>query len=347
MFSPEDIRVANATFRKSGTGAVGSKAVVPLHAKEWLDANLKKGDPVLDFGAGKIDNLKDYNGASIALDYDVTLYDFGDNKGAAINQNALENQYELVMASNVMNVQNSKKMLSSTVKQLASASKNAAIANLPTSPRKGAFKNLTGKQGADLLEKELRTNFISVERIAGTPSNPVFLAKGPKKATLKQLEAKAIKQGRVRRSTKYGVGKQVGKHIYMEKSFASKLPKKAQLIIKKFEKEHPDFDYKVVKFNEKTGDTSFIQSRNFDESTEPSIDASIKYTVGEGFSNPRRGSTVYHHKWSMVDDSYKGFSTKESMERTLQWCAYVDRKGISRSSIGSKKNWENISKLIN
>ncbi|MAG24339.1 hypothetical protein CMI47_02060 [Candidatus Pacearchaeota archaeon] len=180
-FSSEDIRIANATFRKSGTGAVGAKAVVPKYAKKWLDANLKKGDPVLDFGAGKIDNLKDYNGANIALDYDITLYDFGDNKkGTAINPNALEKQYELVIASNVMNVQNSKKMLSSTVKQVASASKNAAIANLPASPRKGAFENLTGKQGADLLEKELRLNFISVERIGGTPSNPVFLAKGPK-----------------------------------------------------------------------------------------------------------------------------------------------------------------------
>ncbi len=351
-FSADEISAANKTAR--GAGAVGANAVAPRFAKQFADANLKKGDDVLVFGSGPVDNPMKANTAVLESDYNVSHYDFGVNIGKANDPNALNKQYKMVVAPNVINVQSSKKMLATTVEQMAGTTSDSLVLNVPISPRKGAFTDskgnpLSNREGADLVEAELRKHFSKVERLkekGSTPSSPTFIATGPKASALKGLEAKAIKQGKVRRSSTYGVGKQVGEHVYMEKSFASKLPKKAQTIIKKFEKEHPDFDYKVVKFNEKTGDISFIQSRNFDEASEPAIDASIKYTVGEGFSTPRKGSTVYHHKWAMVDDSYKGFSTKESMERTLQWGEYVDRKGIARNSIGSKKNWEAISKDV-
>jgi hypothetical protein len=104
LFREEDMAIANATSRSRG--AVGAKAVVPKAARELI----QEGDRVLDFGAGK-----DAMHTKMLREegFDVTAHEFGDNQKPGIHDpEALEKgPYDLVYASNVINVQNSDEML--------------------------------------------------------------------------------------------------------------------------------------------------------------------------------------------------------------------------------------------
>ena len=53
----------------------------------------------------------------------------------------------------------------------------------------------------------------------------------------------------IKKSPKYGVGKQVGNTIYLHKSVEDKLPK--DILIPAQERLPSDFDYTIVKFDEK------------------------------------------------------------------------------------------------
>ena len=127
-----EIEIANKTSRSGG--AIGTKAIVPQIIKELFSPNDKKS--ILDFGAGKkamhTQDLK-------SLGYDVTAYEFGDNIDDALHdKNALERKYDVVYASNVLNVQSTLKMLWNTLGEIWDVLKDDGvfIANYPNSPRK-------------------------------------------------------------------------------------------------------------------------------------------------------------------------------------------------------------------
>lgn len=167
-FTPEQIKIANATSRTSG--AVGGNAVVPKHVRQIA----KKDHKILDFGAGKhAAHAKALNDEG----YNVTAHEFGGNQAEGIHDpKALSKKYDVAYASNVLNVQSSPEMLGRTLDQIHGAlhPHGSFIANLPSSPRK--YEGLTG----DHVKSELEKRFHSVERIGGTKSIPVFHAKHPK-----------------------------------------------------------------------------------------------------------------------------------------------------------------------
>jgi len=175
-----EVEVANKTSRT--LGAVGKNAVVPKYVSE----NTDKGDTILDFGAGKDAG---HANALSKQGFNVTAYDFGNNVKEGIHDpNALAKKYDVVYASNVLNVQSSRNMLNNTLNEIAGSVKanGRAVVNLPASPRK--MKSLD----ANMIERGLNQRFSSVERVGGTASVPIFEASFPKQDVsyqLKNLEA--------------------------------------------------------------------------------------------------------------------------------------------------------------
>lgn len=170
-FTDEDLKVMNPTSR--GRGAIGKGAVVPRLVRKYASTS----DKILDFGAGK----GAFHAQALMEDgYDVTAYEFGANMDPEIHDpKALSRKYDLVYASNVLNVQPNERALHLTVRQIAKAVQGGGrfIGNLPATPRKGAYDGLSKVEGADLLKDVLGKYFSSVEKIHGTNSVPVFLCK--------------------------------------------------------------------------------------------------------------------------------------------------------------------------
>lgn len=143
MATKEEIEIANKTSRSSG--AVGAKAIIPSLVKSYLqtlDVNAIRRVKVLDFGAGKdamhaksiINSLHKSRGFIINLD----AWEFGANSNINHIKGLIYNHYDVVYASNVLNVQSSITMLLETIKTIHACLKNGAMfyCNYPQSPRK-------------------------------------------------------------------------------------------------------------------------------------------------------------------------------------------------------------------
>ena len=167
--TPEQIRIANNTSRAGG--AVGKMAVTP----RWVADNVDKSDKILDFGAGTdaihAKSLRE-NG------YNVTAHEFGDNVREGIHkQNALSETYDVVYASNVLNVQSSEEMLRRTLGQIRdSVSKDGlAVFNYPASPRKS---DLTVDQVSAIIAEVFPGAVERVNKGSGTPMWTAKLLEG-------------------------------------------------------------------------------------------------------------------------------------------------------------------------
>lgn len=130
---------------------------------------ISKNDIVLDFGAGKnaIQALRLQDEG-----YKVVAYDFGKNLNPSIHDpDALSRQYDLVYASNVINVQSSLKMLHETLSQIISVLKPQGkfIANYPKDPRMLGLSE-------ERMIKELKKYFQSIQRYPGT-KNVIWVMK--------------------------------------------------------------------------------------------------------------------------------------------------------------------------
>ena len=131
----EETRIATRTAR--GAGVVGATAVVP----RWVEGNVPKSKKVLDFGSGPparhTMSLREKGYT------DVTAHEFGDNVQEGVHDpKALSKEYDVVFASNVLNVQSSEAMLKRTLKQIRDSVEKGGLAvfNYPASPRKAGLK---------------------------------------------------------------------------------------------------------------------------------------------------------------------------------------------------------------
>jgi len=132
-YNSEEIRIANNTNRllNNNVGAVGKKAVVPRFVLKYANKN----DKILDYGSGKYP----YHSINLRnLGYNVISYDFGDNITDLHDKNALNKKYDIIFASNVLNVQSNIDMLKNTLLEIMNCMKydSIFIANYPYSPRK-------------------------------------------------------------------------------------------------------------------------------------------------------------------------------------------------------------------
>ncbi len=169
MPTAEEIKIANRTSRNKGS--VGKKAIVPA----YVLAHYEDVD-VLDFGAGKsaahAEALR--NSGQFKS---VTAHEFGVNVNPTIhNPKAVDVKYDIVYASNVLNVQSSVNMLGTTLETLANCVriKGELIVNYPLSPRKGVMNYVDSEQ----LESFLKGFFIEVNRVGGTRTAPLLRCSG-------------------------------------------------------------------------------------------------------------------------------------------------------------------------
>jgi len=157
-FTEDEISIATSTARSAG--AIGPRALVPRTVQKVASPD----DTILDFGAGP----EEAHAQNLREDgFNVTAWDFGKNP------EAIYRQYDIVYASNVLNVQSSLDMLERTVGQIAGLVRPGGtfIGNLPLSPRK--FQDLNPQT----LETILSRYFTDIERVGGKSNAPVYMAK--------------------------------------------------------------------------------------------------------------------------------------------------------------------------
>ena len=144
-----------------------------------------------------------------------------------------------------------------------------------------------------------------------------------------------------KRASKYGVGKKMGPDVYIHKSSLKVLPADVKQRVKDA-KLPANFDWQIIKYNEKTGQISLIESPDWDIVAEP--------TTGDSFIIKLDGETklhkapedpakrmIYHHKWLFVAETYKGFDVAESRMRSRIWKALPN---VDVRRIGKREYWE-------
>jgi cyclopropane fatty-acyl-phospholipid synthase-like methyltransferase len=147
---------------------------------------------VLDFGAGW---KAIHTAAMRALGVQVTAWDVGRNFDPYVHaDNALTREYDVVMASNVINTHATPHALASTLRHMSLATKpdGVCVCNYPASPRKGEWTN------AQMLEW-LRDYFWSVE-VKSCKGTVVFFCRQPRVATVgdDKLTAEELKTCTIR-----------------------------------------------------------------------------------------------------------------------------------------------------
>ena len=169
----QEIKIAKATSRSAGASAINKdgtiRAVVPL----FIERNIDNSKAILDFGAGKGATSTKY---LLDKGFNVTAYDLWCGDGdELLDKNALDKQYDVVFASNVLNVQSSIMMFLETLEQIYKAVKDDGefVCNYPNSPRKMAL-------GASVVGAMIKKKFGNIEMVGGTKSAPIWKVKKAK-----------------------------------------------------------------------------------------------------------------------------------------------------------------------
>jgi hypothetical protein len=170
MATPEEIIIANRTSRNGA--AIGTKALTPRVVRQYLEDNNidKETTTILDFGAGK---AAAHAQAFVADGWGCLAYEFGDNIDPRVHcELALLNKYDIVYASNVLNVQSSLHMFEETIEQIKSVMKPDSVffANYPLQPRKMSAAEWQ-------MREMLAQHFTSVIWVGGKKNAPVLLMK--------------------------------------------------------------------------------------------------------------------------------------------------------------------------
>lgn len=137
----EEVKIANATYRRNGSSVFDKNGKIRSVVANYVAENISKDKKILDFGCGtefiQGEYLKN-------LGFDVDGWDFGANKPKDC-VTELNQIYDVVYASNVLNVLSSGGALRETLIQIRNCLKDGAlfIANYPQSPRKLDFNVAT------------------------------------------------------------------------------------------------------------------------------------------------------------------------------------------------------------
>ncbi len=167
MASAEETKIANKTSRNSP--AIGAKAITPAYVRQYVKEHLDMDASILDYGAGK---TAAHAQAMVEDGFQCLAWEFGNNVNPRYHcELALMNVYDVVYASNVLNVQSSMEMLRETIGDVkrVSNSNSVFIANFPADPRK--MKYLTTGAMRAVLEEE----FATVTQVGGTKRAPLWL----------------------------------------------------------------------------------------------------------------------------------------------------------------------------
>jgi hypothetical protein len=181
MTAAERLAVSR-TARK--LGAVGAKAIVPRFVQAILGIRIPHSATALDFGAGPAEHTARLRTFGLSVTAHDVPTEYNKKWWHLYDPTALERQYDLVYASNVLNTLPSAGVLEEVVRTIAQATKpdGVAVMNYPEDPRKvrgGDGRILT----PDEVERVIRLYFGDVmtatTRGFGTKRTPVFVAEKP------------------------------------------------------------------------------------------------------------------------------------------------------------------------
>lgn len=132
---------------------------------------------------------------------------------------------------------------------------------------------------------------------------------------------KTLKGSVIKRSSKYGVGKEIGGQIYFHKNYVDDIcPNLYELAKDILEEEYPDFKYNCLMYDKKKPDTlRFDEAPDFDSAREPMPGTMLSVDTSNGKIIKRYSPQIWHHKWLWVKDDYKGFDVEESYEWSKKW----------------------------
>lgn len=162
----EEIKIANATYRRKGSSVFDKDGNIRSVVARFVEKNIDKDKKILDYGCGSEfiqgKHLRD-------LGFNIDGWDIGANKPKD-GVDKLEQIYDVVYASNVLNVLSSTSMLMETLEQIYNCIKDGGvfIANYPAAPRKMIIDSRC-------MEEIIQSRFgggISV--VGGTASTPIW-----------------------------------------------------------------------------------------------------------------------------------------------------------------------------
>lgn len=168
----EEIKIANATYRRCGSSVFDKDGNIRSVVAKFVANNIDKDKRILDYGCGSEFIQGNY---LRQLGFNVDGWDIGANKPKN-GVDKLEQIYDVVYASNVLNVISSTSMLMETLDQIYNCLNDDGmfIANYPAAPRKMVIDSRC-------MEEIIQNRFgggISV--VGGTSSAPIWCVRKAK-----------------------------------------------------------------------------------------------------------------------------------------------------------------------
>ena len=97
----------------------------------------------------------------------------------------------------------------------------------------------------------------------------------------------------------------------------------------------------IYKVDAKNKKVKFIESKDFNTAREPQVGNSYPVDLdAEKIKLTKAKGQIYHHKWMVVDESYKGFDIEESKRWSEKWQSVIPKDRKIKSRIGYKKYWD-------
>ena len=137
-------------------------------------------------------------------------------------------------------------------------------------------------------------------------------------------------------------GKKIGNNIYIHCSYVGRVQGLARNIEKKRLKYLRSVNSYVIRYDAKTYEACLAFCPGFCDESEPEIWFTWNLTTGKFIKYSNNNRPIYHHKWMMVADNFKGFDVKESKRRSVTWKKKVGTNKFVSSRIGRKKYWDKM-----
>ena len=161
----------------------------------------------------------------------------------------------------------------------------------------------------------------------------------PQEYNDKQIEVgstlKTYKGSPIKRSNRYGVGKEIGGDIYFYKDYADRIVpadilENAEQVLNE---NYPDYEFNCMRYSPKTGTVSFQECPDFNTAREPMVGDYIT-VFPDGRVSTGNSKYIFHHKWLWVTNDYTGFDVAQAWEWSRQWLDTLqetsDGNGIGR-----------------
>ena len=116
------------------------------------------------------------------------------------------------------------------------------------------------------------------------------------------------------------VGKRVGNNLYIHTSATSTLTNEELfLVYQKICLELNYFEYNILKINIKENKVSFINSPDWNTTSEPTVGDCYSVNEKNKVKFIKSKGQIYHHKWQFVKEDYDGFDIVGSKVWSNTW----------------------------